>query len=225
MNIADIYKLFEDIGVLTFSTMNGDEVMSRAAHFNGFDEEGIYFRTMWNKPFARQLVKTGKVTVFGITDTRILSHDENYVPEFPPGYTVRLVGEVKPLSEQEVRDKAKTNEAMKLAEFDMDKYTAMKKGNFVIHKAKVEIFDFDFACKHRDHKLLRTRMAFGGMKYNEAGPIITDSCIECGLCEKECTFKAIEAGSPFKVNASKCDDCGACIEVCPVKAIKPSKMF
>lgn len=225
MKISEIYELFDKVGVLTFSTIHNNEVHSRAAHFNGCDEEGIYFRTMWNKPFARQLMETGKVTVCGISDTRIISHDGDSGAEFPPGYSIRLIGEVRFMSEEEVREKAKTNEDLKLAVFDMEKYPTMKKGNFMIHRAKVEIFDFDFSCVHRDHKVLRTRMAFGGMTYNEAGPKITDRCIECGMCLKKCSFKAIEPGTPYKVISSRCDDCGDCITVCPVDAIEPSSTF
>lgn len=222
MTIKEIYEKLEGVGVLTFSTIYKDEVHSRIAHLNGYDENGIYFRTMWNKPFARQVVETEKVTLCGASDQRVLSHDENGVPEFPPGYTIRLIGQVKPLSESEVRELAKVNEYMRLAEYDMDKYPSMKKGNFVIHMAKGEIFDFDFEMVNRDHKVLRERFSFGGMTYNEAGPRISDACIECGACLKVCSFKAIVPGTPYKVNSSKCDDCGSCIEACPVNAIDVS---
>ena len=225
MKISEIYELFENIGVLTFSTIYKGEVHSRAAHFNGFDEEGIYFRTMWNKPFARQLMETEKVTVFGISDTRILSHDGESGAEFPPGYSIRLIGEVRFLPEDEIRERAKTNKDLELAVFDMDKYPTMRKGNFIINRAKVEIFDFDFECKNRDHKVLRTRMAFGGMTFNEAGPKITEKCIECGKCYKKCSFKAIEKGTPYRVRPERCDDCGDCITVCPVDAIEISSTF
>jgi len=225
MTIQEIYAKFEEIGVLTFSTIHKGEVHSRVAHFNGCDSNGIYFRTMWNKPYARQLRESKKVTVCGITDSRILGHDEEGVPDFPPGFSIRLIGEVKHLEENEVRELAKTNKDLELAVYDMDKYPAMKEGNFMIHKAKGEIFDFDFECSNRDHKIFRTRFEFGGMDYNEAGPIITDKCIECGKCKKVCTFKAIEEGSPYKVISHKCDDCGSCIMTCPVDAIEVSKVF
>lgn len=223
MNIKEIYEKLERIGVLTFSTIYNGEVHSRIAHLNGYDENGIYFRTMWNKPFARQLKETKKVTLCGISDSRVLDHDENGVPEFPPGYFIRLIEEVKYLSEENVRELAKTNEKLKLAAYDMEKYPAMKEGNFVIYKAKGEIFDYDFECKRRDHKVLRKRFQFGGMNYNEAGPTITDRCIECGKCFKNCTFKAIEKGSPYRILSERCDDCGSCIMVCPVDAIELSK--
>lgn len=225
MKINEIYELFDRIGVLTFSTIYNGEVHSRVAHFNGCDQEGIYFRTMWNKPFARQLMETGKITVCGVSDTKIISHDGDLEAEFPPGYSIRLIGEVKFISEEEIKEKAKINKDLKLAVHDMNKYPAMRKGNFMIHKAKVEIFDYDFSCKNRDHKLLRTRMAFGGMTYNEAGPKITEKCIKCGLCYKKCSFKAIEKGNSYSVISKKCDDCGDCISVCPVNAIDLSSSF
>jgi len=223
MTIKEIYETLERVGVLTFSTIYKDEVHSRIIHLNGYDENGIYFRTMWNKPFARQVKETKKVTLCGVSDSRVLGHDENGVPEFPPGYSIRLIGEVKPLTEENVRELAKTNEQLKLAAYDMDKYPAMKEGNFVIYKAKGEIFDYDFECKTRDHKVLRKRFQFGGMHYNEAGPTITDRCIECGKCFKNCTFKAIEKGSPYRILSERCDDCGSCIMTCPVDAIEVSK--
>ncbi|WP_199563488.1 MULTISPECIES: 4Fe-4S binding protein [unclassified Oceanispirochaeta] len=222
MTIKEIYEKFEATGVLTASTILGDEVHSRIMHFNGYDEEGIYFRTMGNKPFGRQLKDGKKITVCGIDDARVLGHNEDGVPEFPPGYFVRLVGEIKYLDEAAVREKAETNKAMELAVYDMEHYPMMKEGNFVIYKAKGEVFDYDFGCKTRDHKLLRTRFEFGGMPFNKVGPTITESCIECGACFKNCTFKAIEEGSPYRVISQRCDDCGTCIVNCPVNAIELS---
>ncbi|MCS5422848.1 MULTISPECIES: hypothetical protein [Psychrilyobacter] len=123
--------MFDKIGVLTFSTIHNNEVHSRVAHFNGCDEEGMYFRTMWNKPFARQLMETGKITICGVSDTRILSHDGNSGAEFPPGYSIRLIGEVRFVPEEEILEKAKTNKDLQLAVYDMNKYPAMKKGNSI----------------------------------------------------------------------------------------------
>lgn len=219
MTIKEIYEKMEEVGVLTFSTIHNDEVHSRVAHLNGYDDTGIYFRTMWNKPYGRQLKETGRVTICGTSDTRILGHNEEGVPEFPPGFSVRLIGELKHLPEETVRELAKTNEGLQLAVYDMDKYTAMKEGNFIIYRAKGEVYDYDFDCLNRDHKLLRKRFEFGGMPYNEAGPTITDQCIECGKCFEGCSFKAIEPGTPYKIISERCDDCGSCIMNCPVDAI------
>lgn len=222
MNIQEIYKLIEKIGVLVFSTISGDEVHSRIAHFNGCDDDGIYFRTMINKPFGRQLIETGKVTVCGISDSRVLGHEEDGTPDFPPSYTIRLIGDVKRVAPEIIKEKAKTNKAFLSAANDIDKYPAMAEGNFVLYRAKGEILDVDFECINRDHKLLRTRFSFGGATFNPSGVRITDACIGCGKCKKVCTFKAIEEGTPYKVREERCDDCGSCILTCPVKAIKES---
>lgn len=223
MTIQEIYEKLNAIGTLTFSTYDNGEVYSRIAHLNGYDETGIYFRTMWNKPYGRQLKATKKVSICGISDSRILGHNEEGVPDFPPGYTMRLMGNLQYVPEEEVRQLAENNDMLKLAVYDMDKYTAMKDGNFRIYQGKGEVFDYDFEMVHRDHKVLRTRFAFGGMTYSEAGPIITDKCIECGICYDGCSFKAIEEGTPYRVISERCDDCGDCIMNCPVDAIEVSK--
>lgn len=223
MTIKEIYEKMNEVGLLTFSTMHNDEIHSRIAHLNGYDDEGIYFRTMWNKPYGRQLKETGKVTICGASDSRILGHNEDGVPEFPPGYTIRLIGEVRHLSEAEVRERARDNEALQLAVYDMDKYTAMRDGNFMIYKGKGELLDYDFECLNREHKLLRERFQFGGATYNKVGPTITDKCIECGLCFDNCTFKAIESGTPYRIISERCDDCGSCLMNCPVDAIELSQ--
>lgn len=110
MKMKDIYKYLDDIGVLTFSTIHEGEVHSRSAHFNGFDEEGFYFRTMTNKPFDKQLVNTEKLTVCGCSDPRVLSHGEDGIPFFPPSYTIRLIGSVRNVEPEEIMEKAKTND-------------------------------------------------------------------------------------------------------------------
>ncbi len=226
MKIAELYQIIEQMGALTFSTVGeSGEVFSRIAHFNGFDEQGLYFRTMVSKPYYRQLMKTKKVTVCGMSDQRILGHEDDGTPIFPPSYTIRIIGDVEHVPFDEIERKSKTNKEIQTAVQDGYKYPTMKDANFRISKAKVEIFDVDFEKKNRDFKLLRTRFSFGGVNYNLAGPKITDKCIECGLCLKNCSFDAIKALSPYEIDPTKCDDCGMCIHVCPVDAIKSSVEF
>jgi ferredoxin len=225
VTIEEIYNYADKIGVLVFSTIHNNEVHSRVAHFNGYDEDGIYFRTMYNKPFAKQLKKTGKVTVAGISSATISGHDADGIPSFPPSYSFRLIGEVREVSPETIIKKAETNSMLKTAVTDMGKYPAMKYGNFVIYRAKIEVFDVDFEMLNRDHKLLRKRASFGGMKFNPAGVRITDKCIACGKCFEVCSFKAIIPGNPYNVNPERCDDCGSCLLVCPVEAIKESLVF
>lgn len=169
MTINEVYDYAEKIGTLVFSTIYDNEVHSRIAHFNGYDEDGIYFRTMNTKPYFRQLLSNGKITVCGSTQSNV-AHDENGMAIFKPGYTFRLIGEIRNISEEELRTKASNHPDIEMAVKDMDRYVTMRNANFVIYKAKIEIYDYDFELETRNHKLLRTRGEFGGAKYNLAGP-------------------------------------------------------
>ncbi len=222
MEIEEIFNYMDKIGFLTFSTIEKGTVHSRIAHFYAYDEDGLYLRTMFSKPFYKQMVKTGKLSVCGMyPDTKITSYDENGVPDFLPGYTFRVTGDVRELNEEEVQRKAEKNPKFKIALFDMEKYPATR--NMIMYKGKGELYDFDFEMVNRDHKLLRKRFSFGGEIFSPPGSIITDKCTECGACYEVCTFKAIEPGSPYKVIGERCDECASCILVCPEDAIIPPK--
>ena len=221
MDLKEIYEYTEKIGFLSFSTIDNGIVHSRIAHFHACDEDGLHLRSMFSKPFYRQMIKTGNLSVCGMyPSTRITGCDENGVPYFEPGFTFRVTGDVRELSEDEVKKKAKTDEQFKIALFDMKKYPATR--NLVMYRGKGEIYDYDFEMENRDHKLLRTRFAFGGAEFNPAGSRITEKCTECGACYDVCTFKAIKPGSPYSIIGERCDECASCILVCPEDAILES---
>ena len=218
MELKQIFEYAEKIGFLTFSTIEDGYVHSRIAHFYACDEDGLYLRSMFSKPFYRQMIKTGNLSVCGMyPSTRINGSDANGVPNFEPGFTLRITGDVREASEEEIVKKGETDPQFKIALFDMKKYPATR--NLVMYRGKGEIYDFDFEMINRDHKLLRTRFSFGGMKVNPAGCTITDKCIECGSCYEVCTFKAIKPGSPYSIAGERCDECASCILVCPEDAI------
>ena len=52
---------------------------------------------------------------------------------------------------------------------------------------------------------------------------ITENCISCGKCEKQCIDEAIYVGDDqFIINPTICTNCGLCLGHCPVEAIKTS---
>ena len=52
---------------------------------------------------------------------------------------------------------------------------------------------------------------------------ITDSCVNCGVCESECPVECIAAGDgKYNIEESECTSCGACVDVCPSDAIVES---
>lgn len=227
MTLEKFYELIDQIGLLTFSTIYNGEVHSRIAHFNGFDQDGLYFRTMGNKPYGRQLLETKKLTVCGHYGQGILNHkDLGAPPHFAPGYSLRIIGDVRQVSAEEIIEKAQTNKMLEVAARDIESYPAMAEGNFQIYRAKCEIFDYDFEKVNRPHKLLRTRFSFGGMEFNPAGVFIdSELCISCGLCKQTCSFDAIDDSDGYRVLSDRCDDCGNCLRKCPVGAIHQSLVF
>lgn len=49
---------------------------------------------------------------------------------------------------------------------------------------------------------------------------ITDKCIKCETCVKECPVSAIEDnGKQYEINKDACVQCGNCYSVCPQQAI------
>lgn len=217
MKIKEIYKKFDDIGCVTFSTMNDGCIESRIAHFFAYDNDGLYFRTMNTKPFYKQLTKYKNVSVAGIYPKSKVEHDENNLPYFYPGYTIRISGDIRELTLEEVEEKSKVDRNFDVAVHDIKKYPATKV--FVLYKAEGECFDYDFSKEKRDHKLERERFSFGGAKFELPGLTITDKCISCGKCVKVCTFDAIQPGNPYKIMGNRCDECGNCFVNCPVGAI------
>ena len=60
--------------------------------------------------------------------------------------------------------------------------------------------------------------------------LITDECINCGVCEPECPNEAISEGEDFyEIDADLCTECvgfngeEACQEVCPVDCCIPDE--
>ena len=49
-------------------------------------------------------------------------HDENNLPSFEPGYSVRLTGDVRELTMEEVEKKAEQNRDFNVAVYDIKKY-------------------------------------------------------------------------------------------------------
>jgi MinD superfamily P-loop ATPase len=90
----------------------------------------------------------------------------------------------------------------------------------VLKSGRGEVFDYDFEKEKRDHKLERIRFTFNGYTYPNRGLSINDNCVNCGLCEKACSFNAISKGSThYEINQLRCDACGDCTLACNFEAI------
>ena len=219
MEIVEIYEKFDQIGCLTFATIDGGFPQTRIAHLFAHDHEGLYFRTMTTKAFYRQLKNTGKVSICGMYPRTSVSHDDEGMPYFAPGFTIRASGDVVEISFEALKEKAATNEMFMLGVKDIEKYPAMT--TFCLFRAWGELYDFDFEMEHRSHKLLRTGFCYGGKTIPFRGMRITEDCIACGECIEKCSFRAIKKiGNRFSIDHAKCDVCGDCYTVCAHNSVE-----
>ena len=85
---------------------------------------------------------------------------------------------------------------------------------FCIDQGEVEYFNLGVKPIFRETYLL------GNGIIKEKGYFITDSCIGCGRCAKNCPQNCIEKGAPYVISQRHCLHCGSCYEKCPVKAVK-----
>jgi ferredoxin len=219
MDIPAIYKKFDKIGSLTFATIDKNTPQTRIAHLFAHDKEGLYFRTMITKAFYKQLKETKKVSICGMYPRTTVSHDDEGMPYFAPGYTIRVTGAIKEIPLEELKSKAAANDIFTLGVKDIEKYPAMT--TFCLYRGWGEVFDFDFEMEHQSHKLLRTHFCFGGQQIPFQGMRITQECIGCGECMEKCSFKAIyQEEDQFLIDRAKCDVCGDCYIVCPNDAVE-----
>lgn len=88
---------------------------------------------------------------------------------------------------------------------------------FCIDQGEVEYFNLGVKPIFRETYLL------GNGIIKEKGYFITDSCIGCGRCAKNCPQNCIEKGAPYVISQRHCLHCGSCYEKCPVKEVKRLK--
>ncbi len=218
LSIGEIYKYFDNVGCLSFGTINDDgEPEARIAHLRGFDDDGIYFMTMYTKSFYKELIKNKSVSVSGLGANTLVEHDDSGMPVFDAGYAIRMTGSVKEISIEEL--KAKNNPIFEMCIKDQEIYKAMVV--LCITSARGDIFDYDFKKEKRENKLERIYFAYNGAQIKLKGlKIDTDSCISCGVCKEKCSFLAIkEHENVYSVDPYRCDECGDCYINCPVSAI------
>lgn len=218
MNIKEIYEKFDKIGCLSFTTVDEHGIPeSRIAHLRAYDEDGIYFMTMFTKDFYAHMKQNGKISICGLKAKTEIEHDTNGFPVFEGGYAIRMSGAVKEVSMEGI--KAKNNPIFDFCIKDQEKYPAMVV--FCITSGYGDVFDYDFEKIIRENKLEREYFSFGGAREKHKGLTIDkNKCISCGLCKKKCSFLAIdEIDGVYSINRNRCDECGDCYINCPVKAI------
>ncbi len=182
------------------STMDKDGFpASRIVDIMFQQEDGLFFLTCTVKPFYFELMKSEKIALTVMT--------KNFLQ-------VRIKGYCKKVEDSMLKKIYEKNPSFQDLFPQNDSVKNMEV--FKVYKGKGELFDLSDEFQ----KMQRARFSFGEMQVNNAGCVITDTCINCGKCEKACPFGAISKEEHYRINPIQCDECGICYQVCPVNAIR-----
>ena len=161
-------------------------------------EDGkLYFCTARGKDFYRQITENPHTEITGM--------NRNY-------QMVRLSGKVKRLPEQKkwIDRIFDANPSMKDVYPGESRYILEP---FCIEDGQIEFFDLGKTPIYRES------FTIGTVKAPQKGFDITDACIGCGKCQRNCPQQCISEGTPFMISQEHCLHCGLCYENCPVSAI------
>ena len=200
MDLVTCLKKMQLVGVLAFATVDSDGATQiRNISAIHYEDNALYFYTARGKNFCRELLEDGRVQILCYTRFKEM---------------IRLSGKAYAVAADE-------QEKWKNIIFEEQPYLAnVYPGDtrdigiiFCIDKAEVEYFNLGV------NPIFRDIYTLGDAKTREKGYIITDACIGCGTCERNCPQRCIEEGMPYTIRQNNCLHCGNCYEKCPVKAV------
>ena len=200
MDLVTCLKKMQLVGVLAFATVDSDGAPQiRNISAIHYEDNALYFYTARGKNFCRELLEDGRVQILCYTRFKEM---------------IRLSGKAYAAAADE-------QEKWKNIIFEEQPYLAnVYPGDtrdigiiFCIDKAEVEYFNLGV------NPIFRDTYTLGDAKTREKGFIITDACIGCGTCERNCPQRCIEEGMPYTIRQNNCLHCGNCYEKCPVKAV------
>lgn len=203
MNLNKCLEKLREIKDVSFATVDKTgSPQVRIIDIMNIEDEKIYFLTARGKSFYKQLNETLKVAIVGLT--------EYYE-------SIRVNGKVKRVnSQKETIDKLfRLNPSMDDVYPGDARYILEA---FCVYEGEVEYFDL------LKKPIFRTSFSLNDGKIIKKGFLISDECIKCGTCYRNCPQKAIiEKETHYEIMQEHCLHCGLCFENCPVKAIEVLK--
>ena len=201
MDAKTCLQKLQYVGVLAFATVDreGNPQIRNISAIH-YEPDALYFFTARGKDFCRELLSNGRVQVLGYTKYKEM---------------IRLSAKAEPAAESEQK---KWVDVI----FDEQPYLSnVYPGDtrnigiiFQIKDAQIEYFHLGV------NPIFRETYVIGKGSIVPKGYQITNNCIGCGKCEKNCPQRCIEKGNPYQIKQEHCLHCGNCYELCPVKAIE-----
>ena len=201
MDAKTCLKKMQLVGVLNVATVdeNGNPQI-RCISAVHYDEDSFYFFTARGKNVAKELLSDGRVQILVYTRFKEM---------------IRLSAKAYPVAEE--KQKAAIDTIFEEQPYLANLYPGDKRYIgicFEIKDGSIEYFNLGV------NPIFREKYRLGSVTIKEKGYFITESCIGCGTCKRNCPQRCIEEGLPYVINQNHCLHCGNCYENCPVNAVE-----
>lgn len=194
----DMLREIKDVAFATVDQVGKPQV--RIIDIMLVENQRIYFCTARGKDFYKEIIDNKEVAITALNKEYKM---------------VRLNGSVVRIDDSEQRRMINrifiNNPAMNDVYPGESRYILE---TFYIEDGEIEIFDLGKVPIERE------TLSMGHRGESFKGFFISNSCIGCGKCERNCPQKCIKRGKPYEIAEKNCLHCGLCYEICPVKAIK-----
>ncbi|WP_130811150.1 4Fe-4S binding protein [Olsenella sp. Marseille-P4559] len=199
MDAQDCLQTLREIRDISFATVDAEgHPQIRIIDVMLVGKGALYFCTSRGKDFHAQLMREAHVAIVGMTrDYKMvrLAGEAHFVTDDPHAWIDRIFDQ---------------NPSMNDVYPGQSRYVL---DPFVIDNGCIEIFDLGVS------PIYRQTFSLGGASVHVQGFQITDACIGCGTCARNCPQQCITRGKPFVIAQEHCLHCGLCYENCPVQAI------
>lgn len=201
MDAKTCLKKLQYVGVLNFATVDkyGKPQIRNISAIH-YEQQSIYFFTARGKAFCEELLSDGNVQILGYTKYKEmirLSAKAEKVPDHEQKKWMDIIFEEQPYLSNVYPGNTREIGIV-----------------FRIENAEIEYFNLGV------NPIFRESYIIGNAGITEKGYYISQDCIGCGICAKNCPQRCIASGRPYQIMQEHCLHCGNCFEKCPVGAVK-----
>ena len=201
MNAQTCLKKLEYVGVLAFATVDKDGAPQiRNISAIHYEPDRMIFFTAKGKAFCEELLTDGRVQVLGYTKYKEMIRMSAKAVSVPEDEQEKWIDTI--FEEQPYLSNVYPGDTRKLAGIV-----------FEIKDAEIEYFNLGV------NPIFRESYTIGTGNLTKKGYYISDNCIGCGKCLKNCPQRCIEPGTPYCLQQNHCLHGGNCYEVCPAQAV------